>query len=141
MDIWHFGLSILLLSGKTDEHLADEIAAGLAGGAPGGDFRETLEQFTLETLKTRGFDVPLFSALMVEADMPFDELYVRYVGKNVLNFFRQDHGYQDGTYRKHWGEKEDNEHLVEVVAGLDTSSPGFKDDLYSALKRRYSASA
>src|SRR6056300_58902 len=45
VDIWHFGLSILLLSGKTEEHLADEISAALSGGAARGDFREILEAF------------------------------------------------------------------------------------------------
>ena len=60
------------------------------------------------------------------------------MGKNVLNFFRQDNGYQDGSYRKLWAGKEDNEHLVEVVAELDHTSPLFKDDLYQALEQRYS---
>ncbi len=62
-----------------------------------------------------------------------------YVGKNVLNFFRQDHGYQDGSYAKEWGGKEDNEHLVEVSRQLDAASPGFKDELYGALSERYRA--
>ena len=69
--------------------------------------------------------------------MDFDQLYVGYVGKNVLNFFRQDHGYQDGTYHKQWGGKEDNEHLVEIVSKLDTSSSTFKDDLYQEMKTIY----
>ena len=76
---------------------------------------------------------------MAGIDLSFDELYTRYVGKNVLNFFRQDNGYQDGSYRKQWGGKEDNEHLVEAVAGLDHTSTLFKDDLYQALEQRYSS--
>jgi hypothetical protein len=70
-------------------------------------------------------------------NMDFDQLYVGYVGKNVLNFFRQDHGYQDGTYHKQWGGKEDNEHLVEIVAKLDTTSSTFKDDLYQEMQTIY----
>ena len=69
--------------------------------------------------------------------MDFDQLYVGYVGKNVLNFFRQDHGYQDGTYHKQWGGKEDNEHLVEIVSKMDTTSITFKDDLYQQMKKIY----
>ena len=69
--------------------------------------------------------------------MQFDQLYIAYVGKNVLNFFRQDHGYQDGSYHKQWGGREDNEHLVEIVAKLDTNLPSFKDDLYAEMKAVY----
>ena len=71
-------------------------------------------------------------------DLTFEDLYVSYIGKNVLNFFRQDNGYQNGTYKKLWSGKEDNEHLVELVEYLDTNSNSFKDNLYNALESRYS---
>ena len=60
-----------------------------------------------------------------------------YIGKNVLNFFRQDHGYQDGTYIKEWGGREDNEHLVEISSSLDPHDEQFKDHLYGGLSERY----
>jgi len=69
--------------------------------------------------------------------MDFETLYVGYVGKNVLNFFRQDNGYQDGSYHKQWGGKEDNEHLVDIVAQLDSSSATFSDELYTQMKAVY----
>ena len=69
--------------------------------------------------------------------MSLDELYRGYVGKNVLNFFRQDHGYKDGSYVKQWNGREDNEHLVDILTTLDSESPSFKDDLYTGLKTRY----
>lgn len=141
VDIWHFGLSILLLDSDGHESIAGQVAEGFSRAAPSGDFREDLEAFTLSTLQTRKFDVPGFATLMDGIDLSFDELYTRYVGKNVLNFFRQDHGYQDGTYRKQWGGKEDNEHLVEAVSELDHSRADLKDQLYSALKARYTQSA
>ena len=59
------------------------------------------------------------------------------MGKNVLNFFRQDHGYQEGTYVKNWAGREDNEHLVELVAALDSSAEDFADEVYKALSSRY----
>ena len=141
VDIWHFGLSILLLSGDPEDALADTVAHRLQASAQDGEFREHLEAFTLQTLKTQSFDPGLFAELLAAAQMTFEELYTAYVGKNVLNFFRQDHGYQDGSYRKIWGGREDNEHLVEAVAELDTDSPDFKDALYGALERRYVDSA
>ncbi len=70
-------------------------------------------------------------------EMTFEDLYSGYVGKNVLNFFRQDHGYQDGTYKKIWDGREDNEHLVELVAELDVSDAQFSAKLYQSLKTRY----
>lgn len=137
VDIWHFGLSILLLESSDEAAIAGAVDQELSKANPSGDFREDLEAFTLATLQSKGFDVASFATLMAGIDLSFDELYIRYVGKNVLNFFRQDNGYQDGSYRKQWGGKEDNEHLVEAVAELDHSSPLFKDDLYQALEQRY----
>lgn len=140
VDIWHFGLSILLLESVNEADIATAVEQQLAKANPSGDFRADLEGFTLATLQSKGFDVASFGTLMAGIDLSFDELYTRYVGKNVLNFFRQDNGYQDGSYRKQWGGKEDNEHLVEAVAGLDHTSTLFKDDLYQALEQRYSSS-
>jgi dimeric dUTPase (all-alpha-NTP-PPase superfamily) len=138
VDIWHFGLSILLLSDNEETQLVEAMARELEIPEGKEDFRELLEEFTLNTLETKAFNVNLFARLMAAVDMDLNELYVRYVGKNVLNFFRQDNGYQEGSYIKNWQGKEDNEHLVEVVAELDTSSHSFKDDIYSALQIRYS---
>lgn len=137
VDIWHFGLSILLLSESSEERIAEQLEAALAEQPQAGSFREDLEAFTLSTLQTKGFDVAGFAKLMAGMEMDFDELYTRYVGKNVLNFFRQDHGYKEGSYIKVWNGQEDNEHLVEAVEQLDSSSATFKDDLYQALEARY----
>ncbi|WIO75484.1 dUTP diphosphatase [Porticoccaceae bacterium LTM1] len=137
VDIWHFGLSTLLQHDQSKEQMAQQLEQGLLESVQVGEFREDLEAFTLCTLETKAFDITGFTRLMAGVEMDFEELYVRYVGKNVLNFFRQDHGYKDGTYIKIWHGKEDNEHLVEVVAELDHSSKSFSDDLYDALKERY----
>lgn len=137
VDIWHFGLSILLLEDASPDKAADRIALALARAESGGDFRTDVEAFALATLETRSFDVRAFGRLLNGADMAFGELYARYVGKNVLNFFRQDNGYQEGTYQKRWQGREDNEHLVEIVASLDTYSQDFKETLYQELEVRY----
>ena len=59
------------------------------------------------------------------------------IGKNVLNFFRQDNGYKDGTYVKTWNGREDNEHLVDLVSPLDSDAADFADQVYRALEGRY----
>jgi dimeric dUTPase (all-alpha-NTP-PPase superfamily) len=138
IDIWHFGLSILLQGGRSPEELAQQVVEQLTIATDQGDFRLDLEAFAGATLADRQFHIGPFGRLMAGVDMSFDQLYRGYVGKNVLNFFRQDHGYKDGSYRKLWHDgREDNEHLVEALQQLDGSSPALKDDLYSALTERY----
>ncbi len=142
IDIWHFGLSYLLNNTSlTNQELANGIAGELDLEGNKSDFRTALESFTQWTLVHRAFSVQEFAGLMSSADMSFDQLYVGYIGKNVLNFFRQDHGYKEGTYIKQWGGREDNEHLVEVCAALDVTKVSFKDDVYQGLKSRYIALA
>lgn len=139
IDIWHFGLSILLQSGQSQDDIVARIQSDLAMLPAAQDFRLDLEAFAAATLGDRQFHIGLFARLMAGISMSFEELYRGYVGKNVLNFFRQDHGYKDGSYRKHWHDgREDNEHLVEIVQTLDTSKVSFKDELYQALSERYS---
>ena len=137
VDIWHFGLSLLLLKDQTQESICDSVAQAFDKNDASGDFALNLEAFTAKTLTTKDFDLEGFVGLVKGINMQFDQLYIAYVGKNVLNFFRQDHGYQDGSYHKQWGGKEDNEHLVEIVAKLDTSAVSFKDDLYAEMKAVY----
>jgi len=79
----------------------------------------------------------LFESLLQDCGMEWNDLFKQYVGKNVLNVFRQDHGYKAGTYIKIWEGREDNEHLVEVIEVVDLESPDVRDDLYSKLKARY----
>ena len=138
VDIWHFGLSLLLLKGQSVDEIADQISVAFADPQQGEDFAADLEGFTEQTLATKDFDIGGFVKLMHGIKMDFETLYIGYVGKNVLNFFRQDNGYQDGSYQKQWGGIEDNEHLVEIVSKLDTTSATFKDDLYSRMQETYS---
>jgi len=140
IDIWHFGLSILLQSGTKPELIVAQIQHELRIETGEKDFRLDLEKFVAAILSDRQFHIALFGRLMAGINMSFDQLYCGYVGKNVLNFFRQDNGYKDGSYRKHWHDgREDNEHLVEAVQSLDATKAEFKDELYAELKKRYLA--
>ncbi|WP_445365948.1 dUTP diphosphatase [Microbulbifer sp. ANSA001] len=137
VDIWHFGLSLELQQGspeKVAETMLGEIEKGLR--APG-DFRENLESFTLNTLASKQFDLGGFAQLLADVAMPFAELYQRYVGKNVLNRFRQDNGYKEGTYIKNWAGREDNEHLAEITGQLDPSAADYSGQVYCSLQERY----
>ena len=137
VDIWHFALSDQLMAGDEPSGTAERIAEALARPAPIRDFREAIERMAEAAIRTRGADISLFGALLGLAGMDFDDLYKTYVGKNVLNLFRQDYGYRDGTYLKTWHGREDNEHLAEILATLDPDSPSFGDQVYQRLARAY----
>ena len=145
VDIWHFGLSALFEPDTDLEVLAGDIADDFRVGAPTGSegksasqrIHAATEALAQHALETKGFSVPLFHTLMRACDLSADALYRHYVGKNVLNFFRQDHGYQDGTYIKEWQGREDNEHLSELLESLDATAAGFPEAVYEALTSRY----
>ena len=138
IDIWHFGLSDLLQDTLTDfDDIAQRLSIQFREPVQSGNFLEDVETFTQNTLSQKHFPLLDFMPLMQGMDLSFTELYRSYVGKNVLNFFRQDNGYKDGTYHKIWDGKEDNEHLVEIVNTLDANSERFKEDVYGALLARY----
>jgi dimeric dUTPase (all-alpha-NTP-PPase superfamily) len=138
VDIWHFGMSALFKDGVDIASMASAIESELADHQPSGlDVLAATEALAEYCLRTKGFSVPLFWDLMTVSGLSFDDLYKQYVGKNVLNFFRQDHGYKDGSYKKVWQGEEDNVHLVEILAQSDVTSSQFADDVYQGLAARY----
>jgi dimeric dUTPase (all-alpha-NTP-PPase superfamily) len=140
VDIWHFGLSELMRGGELDPAgMAREYASIIEQhlAAPPVDFRAAVERLAEQTLCTQGFALAEFIDLLTSLPISFNELYEMYVGKNVLNNFRQAHGYKTGEYVKVWAGREDNEHLIDLVRDLDPTSERFVDDLYAALKTRY----
>lgn len=138
IDIWHFGMSALFSPATQITQLAERIELDFYHAEPEtDDIRIATEALATHSLQSRNFSVPLFAQLMLASGLSFDELYRHYIGKNVLNFFRQDHGYKDGSYRKLWDGREDNEHLSELLAELDSDLESFPDDVYGALQARY----
>jgi hypothetical protein len=147
VDIWHFTLSHILLEHRGDANASLEVLLQRES-ADAVEFdgkRYELAQLDLiEKLElniglaaARRISLPLFEALLKDCGMDWKELFCQYVGKNVLNFFRQDHGYKDGSYRKLWQGREDNEHLVEIMATLDAEHGEYQHLLYATLKERY----
>jgi dUTPase len=137
VDIWHFGMSMLFDQRDTATIAADLWAELSTADIPGRSVLEAAEELATTTLATRKFSIVDFTALLRSAGMDYDELYTAYVSKNVLNFFRQDNGYKEGTYVKNWQGREDNEHLVELLVELDSAAADFADRIYAALARRY----
>lgn len=137
VDIWHFGMSILLTSGKPHEELAAELEAQWSSADSTGDFLQAVEALANDTLTSKGFSIPLFCQLMELSQFNFVQLYQQYIGKNVLNFFRQDHGYKEGSYHKLWHGKEDNEHLAEILNTLGMECDDLQAAVYTELEARY----
>jgi len=137
VDIFHFAMSDYLLDQTDNNAVADRIIGELADAANESDIRTAIENMAQTTIANQSMHFSDFSNMMKLIDMDFDLLYRMYVGKNVLNFFRQDHGYKDGSYIKVWQGREDNEHLAELLGGLDSGSIDFKERIYSGLKAAY----
>ena len=138
VDIWHFGMSALLVGSEDNEALADDIVADLS--APPSSSMSLLgasEALASACITSESFSTPDFLNLMRASDLTFDQLHRMYVGKNVLNFFRQDHGYKDGSYVKVWDGREDNEHLSDILSRLDPTDANFADAVYLGLSQAY----
>ncbi len=139
VDIFHFGLSSKIMENNDVDLLAAEMAAEMQHPVKEDDFKKSLERLAAHALNEKCFDIPSFTGCLLQCDMTIDTLYRSYVGKNCLNFFRQDHGYKDGTYIKVWNGREDNEYLVDIINGLDSSTLNFKEQVYQALEEAYPA--
>lgn len=140
VDIWHFIMSDLLNREDNKETIIQQIIEQMAQVKPSEDIHAAIEKLALTTLQTRSASIPEFAGLLQHADMTFDDMFRMYVGKNVLNIFRQDHGYKMGTYIKIWNNREDNEHLADILVTLDPSKPTFQEDIYKNLEVLYPTS-
>ncbi|PXF64640.1 dUTP diphosphatase [Kangiella spongicola] len=138
VDIFHFGLSSRIDGELSFEEIAEELAGEMLEPLVKDDFKQTLEVLAGQAVLYQHFDGTSFAGCMAQIEMPFEELFKSYVGKNTLNFFRQDNGYKDGSYIKEWNGQEDNEVLVEILNALDPTHEDFKDQVYKGLADRYS---
>jgi dimeric dUTPase (all-alpha-NTP-PPase superfamily) len=149
VDIWHFALSHILIEYQGDvEASAKVIAQQLSESETALTFDGNIYKFAQQDLlnnlelmtglaAAKRFNVSLFMTIIAQCEMSTDTLFEQYVGKNILNFFRQDHGYKEGTYIKEWAGREDNEHLVDVLTALDSTLDNYADAVYEQLSLRY----
>lgn len=138
VDIWHFGLSDLLRAQALSDDCAQLLASlDLAADPDAAVFRASVETLAQVSLTERAFAIEPFAAVMASLPLSFAELFELYVGKNVLNNFRQNHGYKTGEYLKVWSGREDNEHLMEILGALECLPENVPAELYSALEARY----
>ena len=137
VDIWHFGLSMLLIEERVNERTATEMAAFFSDPPVVNDPWEAVEQFVRAILTERQFAWQQFLLVCAGLAVKFDDLYANYIAKHVLNQFRYDNGYEAGTYIKNWLGQEDNEYLVETIRQIPLDAT-FERRIREALEIRYS---
>lgn len=151
IDIWHFVLSEILLNHAGDEskslnHLSELLTRVPTQSEVSFD-SQSYELAQLDLISklellialsaSRRIELAVFASIMQDCEMDWTDLYCQYVGKNVLNFFRQDNGYKEGSYQKIWRGREDNEYLVDIMAELDPGDLEYQGKVYSALTKHY----
>lgn len=151
VDIWHFIMSQGLEDYKR-KNLGDieDLATKINTLANFSDFTadtkpktknyyEEIEvvEVLMKTLFCEGSTQRLMEAFIDVAlisGLNLDTLYRLYIGKNILNQFRQDHGYKDGSYIKIWDDEEDNIIMQRFLENNKDTSP---KELYTALVKAY----
>ena len=153
VDIWHFIISLVLEDGKINRGKGiDRMARDVTDvqgfkrfkkepysieDAPSAEIINDIEKIIHETT---GFKVDIYDSLLknyfslcLKCGVNLKVLYKYYIAKNVLNGFRQDHGYKDGTYKKQWGKVEDNIVMLEILEDKIMNA----DELYKKLEKVY----
>ncbi len=85
-----------------------------------------------DSIEYRAELVRQFFTCLNSAWINFEDLYKLYIWKNVLNKFRQDHGYKQWTYIKIWNWQEDNVAMQKILENTT-----WFDNIYSKLEEEY----
>jgi len=128
VDIFHFLLSLILLKHYKMDH--DDFFTGYTDIAIslfyyGLEYSRKLNTNELitqvETIAKQSLmrnDTGLiltFSGIVNTVFDDFNQMYMLYIGKNILNRIRQEKGYNTGTYKKVINGLEDNKYLTQII--------------------------
>jgi len=141
IDIWHFALSDMLKHSDIDK-CTDNVFFSFRN-----DFeqqntinfinvQEATEILAYGTLRDMKFVLEKFIKLCSTLNMNINQIYKLYMGKNILNRFRQDHGYKQKTYIKMWNGHEDNYYLMKFLEETDVEL-NFDTSIYIKLEEMY----
>jgi dimeric dUTPase (all-alpha-NTP-PPase superfamily) len=151
VDIWHFVMSEALRVYRVEE-LGDikDIANMITNSSKFNDFSqdnrgeildsyeqiEVVEDMIKVLFCKKDINELIISFLIMSSklNLRLPELYKLYIGKNILNKFRQEHGYKDGTYIKIWNGREDNMVMQKILNNSSNITP---NELYSHLEKSY----
>lgn len=154
VDIWHFIMSLAIENySKNLKGGIEELALNISAFknfskienqndsfASEDDVMQKVEEIMAIVLDKNSDDIERlindFFELVVMSSLDLQTLYKLYVGKNILNQFRQDNGYKDGSYIKVWDGEEDNVIMKRIWEENENISP---DGLYRELTKLYLA--
>jgi len=142
IDIWHFMMSDMMT------HADIEICSETVFMAFSNKFetpevfnidnvRKTSESLAFWVLRGQKFHLEAFIKVCSSLGMNIEQIYKLYMGKNILNKFRQDNGYKQKTYNKIWNGKEDNIYLMEFLDKTDVKEENFEEAIYYKLSTEY----
>ncbi len=151
VDIWHFVMSEALREYKINHRGTMDALARTIHALPNfstfeGPLHtsdkncyeqiEVVEKFLKTLFCGSSFheSIEAFIEIAIQSGLNLDALYKLYIGKNILNQFRQDHGYKEGSYQKLWNGIEDNIVMQQL---LDREEIMTANELYSALEAAY----
>ena len=152
VDVWHFIMSLAIEEySRNMKGMIEDIALDISqlpnfssidtinhSFEAQSNVIELVEDIMLNVLKKDGFDIneliEQFFKLVLMSGLDLESLYKLYVGKNILNQFRQDNGYKEGTYIKVWNGDEDNVVMQKVFKEQSDIKP---DALYRELTKLY----
>ena len=147
VDIWHFVMSEILRVNKLEYNFSlkelsikiEDAIFNLATTKESDFYKEieAVESFIGKLFCN--FEIidftKSFFELCYKLGLDFDSLYNLYIGKNILNKFRQDNGYKEGSYIKVWNGKEDNIIMQEILKNTNKIT---SKELYKKLQEAYS---
>lgn len=145
IDILHFVLSIACKDGISPYTITSWINNSNSWDSNGWD--EDIN-WMMQNAITEGPDIfEAWHLLAVSAGLTTEQVIETYTQKFVLNKFRQDHGYKDGSYCKEWKDPltgqlgEDNEVLEILVNKLKAEglNPADEQFLYTCLGTLYNS--
>ena len=142
VDIWHFIMSFILLNFKSEEEALNSEYIQFFKKGVNEDFHNVningvyIHHYLGETdkiqkiiflaervaegfLKDEPFEGIFFFGLLVKNTISFKDLYLLYIGKNILNHIRQELGYKEGSYKKTINGLEDNRYLFKLVKSVE----------------------
>jgi hypothetical protein len=144
IDIWHFLMSDLMVNNSIDlctENIFYKFKNGFETFSEinMNRIQEYAEELARESLTSHECMVHKFMMLCgaIGPQMNISGIYKLYMGKNVLNKFRQDHGYKQQIYQKIWNEKEDNYYLLKFLDEIEKIEENFEKVIYDRLQEKY----
>lgn len=152
VDVWHFIMSLAIeeyakaLKGSIEDIAIDisaleslsDIQTDALQFASQDEVIEKVENLIRIAVSKDALDlgelVSEFFDLVNMSGLNLETLYRLYVGKNILNQFRQDHGYKEGSYIKIWNGNEDNVVMKRIWEEQSDITP---EVLYEKLQAAY----